>query len=136
MLTASDLIHPAWKWGAAAVLTLGLLALFTWQHLALKSAQEALSRLLVSVGQAEKAVARCTTLPITPAQFDALVSLTYNIGVGAYCESTLVRRLNAGDCLGAASEFDRWVRVQGRVVPGLVTRRADERRRFQAGCGA
>ena len=42
MLTASDLIPPAWKWGAAAVLTLGLLALFTWQHLALKSAQEAL----------------------------------------------------------------------------------------------
>lgn len=98
--------------------------------------QEALSRLLVGVGQAEKAVARCTTLPITSAQFDALVSLTYNIGVGAYCESTLVRRLNAGDCLGAAAEFDRWVRVQGRVVPGLVTRRADERRRFQADCGA
>ena len=42
MLTASYLIPPAWKWGAAAVLTLGLLALFTWQHIALKSAQEAL----------------------------------------------------------------------------------------------
>lgn len=39
MLTASDLIPPAWKWGAAAVVTLGLLALFTWQHLALQRAQ-------------------------------------------------------------------------------------------------
>ena len=42
MITASDLIPPAWKWGAAAVFTLGLLALFTWQHLAIKTAQEAL----------------------------------------------------------------------------------------------
>ena len=52
MLTASDLIPPAWKWGAAAVLTLGLLALFTWQHLAIQTAQEAL--------EAEKSAhARC-----------------------------------------------------------------------------
>lgn len=52
MLTASDLIPHAWKWGAAAVLTLGLLALFTWQRLAIQAAQESL--------EAEKSAhARC-----------------------------------------------------------------------------
>lgn len=94
----------------------------------------ALASLLAGVSVAEQAVARCTTQPITQGQFDALASLAYNIGGGAYCGSTLVRRLNAGDCPGAAAEFDRWVRVQGRVAPGLVARRADERARFAAGC--
>lgn len=98
--------------------------------------QEALARLLIAAGQAEKAVARCTTSPITQAQFDVLVSLTYNIGADAYCGSTLVRKINAGDCPGAAAEFDRWVRVRGRVVPGLAARRAAERKKFQSECGA
>lgn len=95
---------------------------------------KALASLLAGVGEAEQAVARCTTAPLTQGQYDALVSLAYNIGGGAYCGSTLVRRLNAGDCLGAAAEFSRWVRAQGRVVPGLVARRSAERARFAAGC--
>lgn len=96
----------------------------------------ALAALLADTSAAQQAVANCTTQPITQDQFDALVSLAYNIGGGAYCGSTLVRRLNAGDCHAAAAEFERWIRVQGRVVPGLVARRAAERKRFQAHCGA
>lgn len=95
---------------------------------------KALARLLADASAAQKAVARCTTAPVTQAQFDSLVSLAYNIGGEAYCGSTLVRRLNAGDCRGAGAEFARWVRVQGRVVPGLVNRRAAERRQFEEGC--
>lgn len=56
----------------------------------------------------------------------ALVSWTYNVGVGAACRSTLVRKLNAGDLVGACNELPRWNRAGGRVVRGLTNRRAAE----------
>lgn len=83
---------------------------------------------------AGQAVGRCTTEPITQAQYDALVSLAFNIGGHAYCTSTLVKKLNAGDCLGAADQFPRWNKAGGQVLRGLVKRRADERARFVADC--
>ncbi len=57
----------------------------------------------------------------------ALISISYNIGTGAFCRSTLVRKLNAGDLAGACAQFDRWNRAGGQVVRGLVIRRAKER---------
>jgi lysozyme len=83
---------------------------------------------------AEIAVKRAVRVPITQAQYDALVSFTFNVGGGALSQSTLVRKLNAGDCWAAAREFDRWVNAGGKPLPGLVTRRADERATFETGC--
>ena len=61
-------------------------------------------------------------------EWDAYVSLAYNIGTGAFCGSTLVRKLKAGDYEGACAEIKRWVYFQGRVLPGLVNRREAEYR--------
>ena len=55
-----------------------------------------------------------------------VLSFTYNVGAGALQASTLRRRINAGDWPGAQAEMRRWVRGGGRVLPGLVTRRAIE----------
>ena len=57
----------------------------------------------------------------------ALVSWTYNVGVGAACSSTLVRKLNAGDYAGACDQLSRWNRAGGRAVRGLTIRREAER---------
>jgi lysozyme len=78
----------------------------------------------------ERAVAAMVTVPVTSNQFSALVSLAYNIGIGALKKSTLLRLLNAGDYAGAANQFPRWNRGGGRILPGLVKRRAAERALF------
>jgi lysozyme len=87
---------------------------------------------------AEVAVKAAVRVPVTQDQFDALVSLTFNIGADAVRNSTLVKKLNAKDCLGAAAEFSRWnkSRVRGvlQPVPGLTSRRARERSLFEKGC--
>jgi lysozyme len=83
---------------------------------------------------AEAAVKKCTTVPITQEQYDALVSFTFNVGGGAYCRSTLARRLNAGRCTAAGDQFLRWNKAGGKVLPGLTRRRAEERTLFMTGC--
>jgi lysozyme len=65
-------------------------------------------------------------VPLTQNQFDALVSLAFNIGVEAFSKSTLVRKLNDGDSPGAAAQFVRWNQDNGKVVAGLTTRRLAE----------
>lgn len=82
----------------------------------------------------QKAVGALVTEPVTQEQYDALVSFTFNVGRGNLASSTLLRKLNAGDCHGAAAEFPRWNRAKGKVLAGLTTRRADERTAFEAGC--
>ena len=71
--------------------------------------------------------------PVEQCQFDALVCLAYNIGLGNFRTSTLVRKLNAGDIDGAAQQFAVWNKAGGQVMRGLVRRRAAERALF---CGA
>lgn len=66
--------------------------------------------------------------PRTQAQFDAMVSFHYN--TGAIARSTLAKRHIAGDHEGAAQEFARWTRAGGRVLKGLVRRRAAEARHY------
>ena len=70
-------------------------------------------------------------VPLNQNQFDALVSLTYNIGVNAFAKSTLLKKLNAGDYKGAAAQFDVWNKVKGKVVQGLLNRRTKERKLFE-----
>lgn len=79
----------------------------------------------------ERAVERLVQVPLTQGQFDALVSFTYNVGEGNFTKSTLLRKLNAGDTAGAAEQFARWVNAAGKVLPGLVKRRAAERALFK-----
>ncbi|KHL26464.1 hypothetical protein PK98_08570 [Croceibacterium mercuriale] len=64
--------------------------------------------------------------PTSRNQFDALVSLAYNIGTSALATSTLLRMHLAGNHAGAAEQFGRWNRAGGRVLAGLVRRRAAE----------
>ena len=68
--------------------------------------------------------------PLNQNQFDALVSWTFNLGPGNLRSSTLLKRLNAGDYRGAADEFLKWNKADGKVLPGLTKRREAERALF------
>ena len=70
---------------------------------------------------------------VSQQQFDALVSLCFNIGGTAFAGSSVVRHLNAGRYLEAAAAFELWNKAGGRVMSGLVRRRAAERALFEAG---
>ncbi len=70
-------------------------------------------------------------VPLKQTQFDALVSLTYNIGSSAFSNSTLLKKLNAKDYAGAAAQFDVWNKAGGKVIAGLTNRRAKERKYFE-----
>ena len=94
--------------------------------------QQADDYLRRDVRQFERAVSRQVRVPLTQGQFDALVSFAFNLGEGALAQSTLLRLLNAGDYAGAAAQFDRWNKAGGRVLPGLVRRRAAERALFES----
>lgn len=78
-----------------------------------------------------KRVSALVKVPLKQHQFDALVSFAYNVGIGNLRSSTLLRKLNAGDYDGAALEFHRWNRSKGKVLAGLVRRRAAEALLFQ-----
>lgn len=73
------------------------------------------------------------SVPITQAQFDAMCSLAYNIGLGNFRTSTVLRKLHDGDAISAAKGFMLWTKAAGRELPGLVTRRAAEQALFQLG---
>lgn len=62
----------------------------------------------------------------TQHQFDAMVSLAYNVGLGNLSSSTLLRKHKARDYAGAAGEFGRWNKAAGKVMAGLTRRRAAE----------
>lgn len=85
---------------------------------------------------AERAVQRFVTYPISQNQYDALVIFTFNVGVEAFRTSTLLRKLNAGDIIGASNEFPRWNKErdpktkQHRVSKGLTNRRKAEQQLF------
>lgn len=63
----------------------------------------------------------------------AFTDFAFNAGVGAFCHSTLNRKLNAGDLAGACAELSRWVYAGGKALPGLIKRRAVERAWCEAG---
>ena len=77
-------------------------------------------------------VSTMLAVPVNDNEFGALVSFAFNLGTGNLRNSTLLKKLNAGDRPAAADQFLRWVRANGRVLPGLVRRRAAERALFLA----
>ncbi len=74
----------------------------------------------------EAGVNLLVTSEINQAQFDALVSFAFNLGLGNLKNSTLLRRVNSGDHVAAAREFSRWTKAAGKELRGLVARRQAE----------
>ena len=114
---------PTIGWGCTEGVRLGM----RWTE---AEATAALQRELL---KAERAVNEAVTVYMTQAQYDALVSFTYNVGSGALRRSTLLRKLNRGDYDGAEKEFARWNRGGGRVLRGLSRRRKREAIMFGSG---
>lgn len=89
---------------------------------------KALERALRDVQKFEGAVKQCVTVPLAQYEYDAYISLAYNIGPTNFCGSTLVRKLNAQDYEGACREILRWDRFKGQPLAGLTARRQREYR--------
>ena len=87
---------------------------------------QAEAMLIRDMKQYEDAVSSAVKVPLNQGQFDALASLCYNIGIGAFRRSTLVRRLNAGAYADVPAQLMRWTRGGGKELPGLVRRRRAE----------
>lgn len=86
----------------------------------------ALKRLDEHIEVFEEAVKRCAPVPMHQYEFDAYVSLTYNIGGKAFCNSTLAKKLIAYDYEGACKEILKWDKFKGNPLPGLTKRRMEE----------
>lgn len=82
--------------------------------------------LSLRLGQYSSGIDKCIKVPVPDVSYVAFLSFTYNVGVGGFCGSTLLKRLNAGDLKAACEQLPRWVYAGGRQFPGLVTRRAEE----------
>lgn len=80
----------------------------------------------------EQGVTKLVRVNLNENQFSALVCLAYNIGLGNFTASTLLRKLNGRDKKGAAGEFERWDHAGGKRVAGLTRRRKAERRLFES----
>ena len=88
--------------------------------------------LRADVTAAANAVKRTIAGAMTQNQFDAMVSLAYNVGITGFMNSTVARLFNQGDTQGAADAFRMWNKVQGAISPVLVSRREQERALFLA----
>jgi lysozyme len=93
------------------------------------TAPKAVIRALQDVAKYEGAIKQCVRVPLHQHEYDAFVSLAYNIGPTAFCGSTLVRMLNAHDYVGACHQILRWDKFQGKALPGLTKRRQEEHRK-------
>ena len=92
--------------------------------------QEAEDILVRDLVKYEAAVQKSLTRSPTQPQFDAMTSLCFNIGPGAFAKSSIVKKFNAGDVQGAANAFLLYNKAGGKVLQGLVNRREDERKHF------
>ena len=91
--------------------------------------EKALNVALRDVQGFEGAIKSCVTVPLTQYEYDAFVSLSYNIGSNAFCKSTLVKKLNAGDYAGACNQILRWDQFKGKPLAGLTKRRQEEHKK-------
>jgi GH24 family phage-related lysozyme (muramidase) len=82
----------------------------------------------------ERGVARlCPNTIGNQGRFDSLVSFSFNVGLGNLQRSSLRMKNNRGEFEEAADEFMKWIKGGGRVLPGLVKRRMDERALYLSG---
>ena len=92
--------------------------------------QQAENLLARDIQTASDAVNRLVKYELTQEEFDALVDFTYNCGAGNLKISTLLKKVNAGDMVGASKEFAKWNLANGHILQGLVNRRQAEMRLF------
>ena len=97
------------------------------------SKERALELLAADAANAAEAVVERVKVPLSQHQFDALVSFVFNLGAGAFAESTLLRELNAGRYDAVPPQLDRWVKAGGKTLQGLVRRRKAEGILFSQG---
>lgn len=90
--------------------------------------ERALIQLKESVDAHASGMMSCVKVPLYQNEYDAYVSFTYNVGVGAFCNSRLVKLLNEGKYTEACNELPKWVYAGNRKYPGLVRRRAEEQK--------
>lgn len=90
--------------------------------------QREMISLLNDLDWRKREISKCITVPLYPWELQAYLSLAYNIGTSAFCKSTLVKRLNAGEYAEACREILRWNRAGGRELAGLTRRREAEYR--------
>jgi lysozyme len=88
--------------------------------------QQVLDLLSQDVNPAAAAVTSRVTVTLNQNQFDALVSFTFNVGIGAFSGSTLLKVLNQGQYNQVPDQLLRWNKAGGKVVPGLTNRRQNE----------
>jgi lysozyme len=93
--------------------------------------QEAESLLRQQVDLITKRLDQAIRVPLADHQWAALISWAYNIGAAAALKSKLIAALNRGDAAEAARQFERWVYVKGKRLPGLEARRRRERAVFE-----
>ena len=93
-------------------------------------ADEIRAEFLNQVQGYEAAVRQYVRAPLTQSQFNACVSLCYNIGVAAFAKSSVVRLLNEKRYQAACAAFALWNKAGGRVVQGLANKRATEQQKF------
>lgn len=96
------------------------------------TAEQAEKMLRDDVAKFESGVSSLITAPTTQGQFDAMVSLAYNIGLGNFGKSTLLKKHNARCYTCAADQFRVWNRANGKVMNGLTKRRAAERQIYMS----
>ncbi|NWA68005.1 lysozyme [Pseudomonas reactans] len=92
--------------------------------------EQAERMLMNDIGRFEPEIERLVKAPMNQAQWDALMSFTYNLGAANLGSSALLKLLNAGDYVGAAEQFPRWNKAGGQVLAGLTKRRLAERAMF------
>lgn len=91
---------------------------------------EAVALLAKTLEGYETNVLDCVDVHLEQNEFDALVSLSYNIGRDAFKNSTLVKLLNKQDYIGAGMQILKWDKVKGKPMAGLTRRRMAEREMF------
>jgi lysozyme len=114
MPTPNDV--PTIGWGHTKDVWMG-------QEISIPEAQELLEQ---DVAWVKRVIDGAVEVPLGPNQVSALYSFVFNLGGSNFRSSTLLRKLNAGDYVGAANEFKRWNKQKGTVLRGLVHRRAHE----------
>jgi len=87
---------------------------------------KALERALADMQRFEGAIKECVKVPLKQNEYESFLSISYNIGSRAFCNSTLVKKLNQFDYAGACKEILRWDRAGGKVIRGLTVRRQKE----------
>lgn len=92
------------------------------------SVERALVLLLNDATKKQAVIKNCIKVPLYQYEFDAYTSLSYNIGTGAFCNSTLVKKLNTYNYEGACKEILKWNMFKGKPLPGLTNRRQEEYR--------